>query len=70
MTLGFTPFNYLPLYARVAIEWLDANGERTAARLDSLLEHYATVNGETIDAHTRESAHHICGRRFGDTFTR
>jgi hypothetical protein len=37
---------------------------RTGPRLDELLTGYARAYGQECDAHTRESAQHICGRRF------
>lgn len=62
-----TPYQYLPLFAKVAIERLDAQGEyRNAAALDGFLDAYAKTYGTTPDAPTRESAHHICSRRFWD----
>lgn len=68
--MGYTPYNYLPFFARLSIERLDADSDlRTAAQLDVLLNAYAQTHGEACDEHTRESAHHICARRFGETFT-
>lgn len=63
--LGLTPFNCLPLYARVAIERLDAaHNLRTAAQLDELLQAYATTYGLAVDLETCAAAHRICSRRF------
>lgn len=63
--MGPTPYQYLPLWARVAIERLDACAElRTEAMLDELLDSYAKTYGETVDEQTRASARHICRRRF------
>ncbi len=68
--MGFTPYDHLPNFARIAIERLDADStQRTGPKLDFLLAAYAGNNGAELDDHTRESAHHICRRRFGDTFT-
>lgn len=59
------PYGHLPQFARLAIERLDAEADlRTGPRLDELLTGYARAYGQECDAHTRESAHHICGRRF------
>ena len=63
--MGPTPYQYLPLWAKVAIERLDTNAElRDEAMLDELLGSYARTYGETVDAQTRDSARHICRRRF------
>lgn len=68
--MGLTPYNYLPFFGRLAIERLDADsGLRTAAQLDILLNAYAQTHGEACDEDTRQSAHRICARRFGDSFT-
>lgn len=37
---------HLPLCCRCAIEYWESSGERTRARLNGLVEHYATVYGE------------------------
>jgi hypothetical protein len=66
---NFTPYQYMPLYAKVAIERLDSNSSlRTAPMLDQLIDAYAQTYGATCDQHTRDSAHYICSRRFGETF--
>jgi hypothetical protein len=63
--LGTTPCQYLPLYAKVAIERLDcASDLRTAAQLDELLQAYATTYGQLVDLETCAASHHICARRF------
>jgi hypothetical protein len=68
--LNFTPYQYLPLFAKVAVERLDGNSDlRSATMLDSLLDAYASTYGLECDSHTRESAHHICTRRFAESFT-
>ncbi len=36
---------YLPLEARLAIEWMNASGERTATRLADLVAHFCETNG-------------------------
>jgi hypothetical protein len=70
MTRPPEAYQWLPHFAKVAIERLDADSNlRNGATLDLLLDSYASSNGETCDAHTRESAHYRCARRFGDTFT-
>jgi hypothetical protein len=69
-TLNFTPYQYLPLFAKVSIERLDADSDlRTGDKLDSLLDGYAATYGVECDSNTRESAHHICTRRFVGSFT-
>lgn len=63
--LGMTPFNYLPLFAQVAIERLNADeGLRNGAMLDELLQRYAEFYRMTVDIETCAAAHHICARRF------
>lgn len=60
---------YLPLYAQCALEYLDAQGqmERSIAKLDSYLAHYAKTMGRDVDEHDRYSAHAIAMRRFSGT---
>ena len=63
--LGTTPFQYLPLFARVAIERLNADdGLRDSVMLDELLQRYAEFYRMTVDIETCAAAHHICARRF------
>jgi hypothetical protein len=63
------PYQYLPTFAKMAIEQLDADSSlRNATMLNLLLDFYAESNGTAPDSHTRESAQHICRRRFGETF--
>lgn len=60
------PYQYLPNYAKIAIERLDADSSlRTAAKLNELLDAYAKTYGEHCDDHTRYSAHYRCEKRFG-----
>lgn len=60
-------YQYLPLFAKVAIERLDADSDlRTPAKLDELLDAYAGTYGQACDEHTRYSAHYRCSRRFHD----
>lgn len=67
MKLGYTPYQYLPLFARVAIERLNNAYElRNGQALDNLLNAFAETYGLACDEQTRESAHHICSRRFFD----
>lgn len=55
----------LPLFARLAIERIDADSDlRTGAKLDELLRAYAAQYRETCDDYTRQSAHAIASRRF------
>jgi hypothetical protein len=64
------PYQYLPLFAKVAIERLDADhGLRDNAHLDELLNAYAATYGMDCDSITRDAAHSICARRFGDTYS-
>lgn len=62
---GPSPYQYLPSFAKVAIERVDCDSSlRTDEKLDELLDAYAKTYGEACDDHTRYSAHHICQRRF------
>jgi len=68
--VGPTPYQYLPLWAKIAIERLDACAElRTESMLDELLDGYARTYGEPVDDQTRESARHICRRRFPGSYS-
>ena len=63
--MNFTPYQYLPLFAKVAIERLDQNYEmRNVNTLDSMLDAYAKTYGIDCDDETRQSARHIASRRF------
>ena len=63
--LGTTPFQHLPLFAKDAIERLDAAHQlRTAAKLDELLQAYAETYGLRVDLETCAAAHRICACRF------
>jgi hypothetical protein len=65
--LGTTPLAHMPLFAKLAIERLDASNElRTAAQLDELMQAYAHFYRLTVDIETCAAAHHICTRRFWD----
>ena len=67
---GYTPYQYLPLFAKIAIERLDADSDlRSNIMLDELLDSYAKTYGLQCDSHCRDSAHHICNRRFGSSFS-
>jgi hypothetical protein len=60
----------LPLWARVAIEWMDARPElRSEAKLDELLGHFAAVSATVVDETTRQSARAVCRRRFMASYT-
>ncbi len=62
-------YQYLPLFAKLAIERLDADSDlRTAEKLDELIDAYAKTYGEECDDYIRASAHFRCSKRFGDTF--
>ena len=59
-----TPYQYLPQFAKVAIERLDSASEyRNAAALDGFLDAYAKTYGPTPTPAERDSAHHIASRR-------
>lgn len=47
----------MEFYARLAVEYFLASGDRTKERLDELLEHFATTHGLTVDKVTREQAY-------------
>lgn len=65
--VGQTPYRYLPLYARIAVERLDCDsGLRNFRMLDTLLQSYAQSYSEKVDVETCVSAHHICSKRFWD----
>ena len=67
---GYTPYQYLPLFAKISIERLDADSDlRSNIMLDELLNSYAKTYGDQCDSQTRDSAHHICNRRFGSSFS-
>lgn len=65
--VGQTPYRYLPLYARIAVERLDCDpGLRNFRMLDTLLQSYAQSYSEKVDVETCVSAHQICSKRFWD----
>lgn len=56
-----------PLWARVAVERLDAcAGLRSEATLDELLIAYAKTYGEAVPAALRASVHELCRGRFAE----
>ena len=56
---------HLPLFARIAVEWLDADAtKRTPAQLDAFLDAYAGTYGVQCDPDTRAKAHRFCAARF------
>jgi hypothetical protein len=60
-----TPYQYLPLFAKISIERLDGDSVlRSGEMLDHLLNSYAKTYGCNVDDDTRKSAHHIARRRF------
>lgn len=64
------PFQFLPLWAKVAVEWLVAKPEiRSEAKLDDLLEHFAQSSATEVDEDTRQSARAICRRRFMTSYS-
>jgi len=63
-------FGSLPLWARVAIEWMDARPElHSEPKLDDLLEHFAAVSATAVDDDTRQSARAVCRRRFMTSYS-
>ena len=57
-------YQYLPLPAKCAIEYLDAQAERSIQKLDKYLEHYFKASGLEVDEFVRYSCHHIAIKRF------
>jgi len=58
-------FADLPLYARIAIEWADANVEyRNTAGVCRLCAAYASSTGAPFDHAMADAAVEICKRRF------
>jgi len=65
--MNFTPYQYLPLFAKVAIERLDQNYDmRNGGTLNEMLDAYAKTYGIECDTETRQSAAHIASRRFAN----
>lgn len=58
------PHRYLPLYARCALELLDNQADRSIAKLNGYLSHYAQAMACEVDEHARFSAHAIALLRF------
>jgi hypothetical protein len=68
--MGPNPFQYLPLWARVAVEWLDGRSElRSQDKLDAVLDHSAQFYGVTVHDAVREKVREICRRRFMGSYT-
>jgi len=64
------PFKALPLWARVAVEWMVADSAlRNEAKLDNLLAHFAKHSGGVVVDVIRESARQYCRLRFGATYS-
>ncbi len=64
---GHEHYNYLPQYAKVAIERLNNdNAKRNKADLAMFLDLYAQTYGTTCDPQTLADADYICSRRFWD----
>lgn len=58
-------YQYLPLFAKVAIDRIDSDSSlRTTEQLDSMLDAYAKTYGTECDDYIRFSAQHIAARRF------
>ena len=65
--MDHTPYQYLPTFAKVAIERLDQNSDmRNTNTLNAMLDAYAKTYGIECDNETRESAAHIASRRFAN----
>ncbi|WP_341744714.1 hypothetical protein [Azonexus hydrophilus] len=60
-------YRYLPNPAKCAIEFLDAQADRSIEKLDKYLDHYFTVTGQVCEEHTRYSCHYIAVKRFALT---
>ncbi|NMG29537.1 hypothetical protein [Aromatoleum evansii] len=60
------PQHNLPIPARCALEYLEAQGlgNRTIAKLDSYLDHYSKAYGQTVEPMVRFSCHRIALRRY------
>lgn len=59
-------YQYLPLPAKCAIEYLDCQSteDRTIANLDKYLDHYFKTYGQVCDEFTRYSCHYRAIKRF------
>lgn len=66
--MSMEPYNYLPTFAKKAIEDLDSDADkRNHFMLDMLLDAYAkTYSAPVADEQLRRSTHYICKRRFPD----
>lgn len=68
--MGTIPLQQLPLWARVAIEWLDGRHElRSQDKLDAVLDHGAKFYNETVSDTIREAVRDVCRRRFIGSYT-
>lgn len=68
--MGTIPLQQLPLWAKVAIEWLDGRHElRSQDQLDAVLDHGAKFYGEIVSDPIREAVRDICRRRFIGSYT-
>lgn len=57
-------YQYLPMPAKLAIEQLDAQPDRTIKQLDDFLEQQFKKANQDLDEYTRFSCHYIAIRRF------
>jgi hypothetical protein len=66
---GPDSYQHLPLPAKCAIDYLDAQGfgNRSIARLNAYLDHYFGVYGQECEQQVRASCHRIEVRRFSLT---
>lgn len=58
------PYHLMPHYAKCAIELLECQSDRSIAKLNTYIDHYAKAMGQLVDEQTRFSAHAIAIRRF------
>lgn len=60
------PYHLLPHYAKCAMEYLGCSNpaERSIAKLDTFIDHYAKGMGQLVDLQIRFSAHAIACVKF------
>lgn len=64
--MGPETYQYLPLPAKCAIEYLDAQAtsDRTLENLEKYLQHYFNAYGQQCSGNTRYSCYYIAIKRF------
>ncbi len=64
--MNHTPYSYLPLYVRMAIEWVDSHyHSRNHAKLVEMVHLYASTQwGSSPSDDDIAAASHHCERRF------